>query len=96
MSTLNEEKEKVLSEDFSDISEDEKRRMIRISNLIAGEDYPMLKMQVLTEAMKAVEMISKGKLSSDDTRTGVALIMATVCNAIHFLLENDILEYVEK
>ena len=93
MSKLVDEKKRIQGTDFSSIGEEERKRMTRIADLIGGNTEPALRSQVAQEAVRTVKMLNPKLTSFEEVEIGVAMIIASICNTIHYLLENDVLEY---
>ena len=96
MSLLSEERKVVEKKDFSDINKEERERMTRVSDLVSGEEYPVLRKQLMNGAIRIVKLTNPEMLPNSDMEMACAMIMGSACNAIHYLLENDVLEWKEK
>ena len=91
MSKLEKERKRIEERDFSHISEDEHKRMLKIMALLRDDEK--LHSQIMLESFKTVKTVNPALTNSEELETGVAMVQATVAHTIHFLIDNNYLEY---
>lgn len=74
------------------MSQTERDDLTKVSDLL--HKNPLLWSQLTREVRETITLLNS-KLDSGEFRVAMSMIIATTANAIHYLIDNNILQYKE-